>query len=142
MFKDWRLAYSENMGKRSEPFANYLSRLIIHNVIDPSVEVNVDAPIAISGSSWLAKVIWIYARTGKEATYEDMGIEPPSGRDGSDVFFAMSDDGKEWIDKHLCPYVLWEDPEQKVVDPEDPTSEVSRRRPRRMDGKFCKYTCT
>lgn len=52
--------------------------------------------------------IWNYA-TGEESGFDN-----------------ITDDGKKWIDKHICPYKDWNDTDKS----------------RRADGKFCKYTCT
>lgn len=79
-----------------DKFKGNLSTYIKKNVFGASVPTN---PY---------EQIWKYA-TGESSGFAD-----------------ITDDGKKWIDKHICPYKDWND----------------TNRSRRSSGKFCKYTCT
>ena len=94
---------------------------------------------SITFAGW-ADVIWEYARHGRNGiTYREAGFSDetgakqplPADKNLDDVIATISESGMAWIDKHLCPYVLWNDPDQDGV-----------KRPRRKSRQFCKYTCT
>ena len=95
-YDDWRNTYYEEDSKVTKTFKKCIVDLIYDNVYGTD-----SIGIITNGIT----NIWNYAK----------GINP-----GNDI----PDNGKVWIDKHLCPYELWNDPE------------------RRKNGKFCKYTGT
>lgn len=99
MFVGWRQKYANvKESFAADEFRNYLLNDVIKsNVFEDDIVEFPDDGFA---------QIWNYA-TGKDSGFDD-----------------ITDEGKVWIDKHLCPYYLWGSKERKE------------------SGKFCKYTCT
>ena len=88
----WRAKYEKQKNSKTKEFKNTLRELIKLNVFSKGADIP---------GNW-AEVIWGYATTGE------------------DTFEKLTDDGKAWIDKHLCPWPLW-----------------SGNSERRLSGKFC-----
>ena len=87
----WRAKYEKQKDK-TNVFKNTIGNIIKLNVFPKGTDIP---------GNW-AEVIWGYATTGE------------------DTFEKLTDDGKAWIDKHLCPWPLW-----------------SGNSERRLSGKFC-----
>lgn len=96
-YEGWRLIYDT---KSEAQFVNYLANMILHNAFGVEAAPTTNPPNP--GFSWGAE-LWNYATTGVA---------------GSHIANAG------WIDKHLCPWHLWDSVE------------------RRSAGKICKYNCT
>jgi hypothetical protein len=124
----WREAYDKSGAKdgKKGSMRAILTRQILENAFGKNIidSDNWDT----SAECWKITVpdcncfgiIWDYATTGANPTWNDKGLTPPSGIDASAKIIVDTD----WIDKHLCPYYLWSSGERK------------------KNGKFCKYTCT
>jgi hypothetical protein len=103
-YTDWRRVYENIKGEynsngrwNEDSLSNHIRGLIeTENVL--SLDENNKLP-----SMWV-NIIWNYAVNGIDETNK------------------ITVNGKKWIDKHLCPYPMWNE--------------------RRSSGKFCKYNLT
>ena len=108
----WREAYDKSGAKdgKKGSMRAILTRQILENAFGKNIidSDNWDTEV----ECWKTTISDCFAQIWKYATGKTSG------------FGDITEDGKEWIDKHLCPYYLWSSGERK------------------KNGKFCKYTCT
>ena len=114
LFNGWRACYEDYAAKKKDkrlPFTYCLVNVILQNVFGVSAPdpLETEPEYKENLGRW-EEEIWHYATTG--TTYPD-----PDNH--------ITDAGKDWIDKHLCPYYLW-----------------NGGGGRRESGKFCKGNCT